>query len=116
MSGEDDAAIKRMADLLRRGATMLAQACPTCGAPLLKLGDEIYCASCDKVISPQQESQEQVVQIKVSQLWEAIIQKLNQLGELMSELTRPTELEPVVHLILQLLTALDLIIKISKGE
>ena len=43
MSGD----MKGMADLLRKGATMLSRSCPECGTPLfqLKSGD-IVCANC----------------------------------------------------------------------
>jgi len=50
MSDRDDSGIKRMAELLRKGATMLAQACPQCGAPLMKVGDDVYCATCNRRI------------------------------------------------------------------
>ncbi len=47
MSGETidrESAIKKMADLLRSGATMLAETCPICGSPLFKLkSGEIIC-------------------------------------------------------------------------
>ncbi len=53
MPENSDAAIKRMAELLRRGATMLAESCPNCGAPLFKVKDKVYCASCDRRFGPE---------------------------------------------------------------
>ncbi|MGC9149009.1 MAG: Sjogren's syndrome/scleroderma autoantigen 1 family protein [Sulfolobales archaeon] len=47
MSGETinrEEAIKKMAELLRSGAAMLAETCPICGSPLFKLkSGEIIC-------------------------------------------------------------------------
>lgn len=40
---------KRMAELMRAGASMTALSCPQCHMPLLKLRtEEIYCVKCDK--------------------------------------------------------------------
>lgn len=47
MSGDEES-IKRMADLLKSGATMLFEHCPQCGSPLFKLQNEIRCPKCDK--------------------------------------------------------------------
>jgi UPF0148 protein len=38
--------IKKMAELLRSGATMLQETCPKCNSPLFMLGDKILCAKC----------------------------------------------------------------------
>jgi UPF0148 protein len=39
-----------MSDLLKAGATMLADSCPVCGSPLFKIGNEIRCSHCDKPV------------------------------------------------------------------
>ncbi|MEN3059018.1 MAG: Sjogren's syndrome/scleroderma autoantigen 1 family protein, partial [Candidatus Methanosuratincola petrocarbonis] len=44
-----DSQVKRMADLLREGATMLSQACPECKTPLFRLSSgEVICPGCNK--------------------------------------------------------------------
>lgn len=48
MVSRDEESIKRMADLLKSGATMLFEHCPQCGSPLFKLQDEVRCPKCDK--------------------------------------------------------------------
>src|SRR5207249_11633340 len=42
--------VKRMADLLKSGATMLSDVCPNCGSPLFKVKGEIFCAKCNKPV------------------------------------------------------------------
>lgn len=42
--------VKRMADLLKTGATMLSDVCPECGSPLFKVKGEIFCAKCNKPV------------------------------------------------------------------
>src|SRR3989442_5690778 len=42
--------VKRMADLLKSGATMLSDVCPVCGTPLFKVKGEVFCAKCNKPV------------------------------------------------------------------
>lgn len=47
----DDKDFKKMADLLRGGATMLNKACPECNSPLFKVkNEEIFCPICEKKV------------------------------------------------------------------
>ncbi len=113
MTDADDAAIKRMADLLRRGATMLAQACPICGAPLLKVDEDIYCASCDRRFVTQQEEdathRSSHDKVNLPRLRSAIVSKLDHLGATINELTDLNELEKTIGIVIQFLKALELI-------
>ena len=46
---KDSKNIKKMADLLRQGATLTEHSCPACSSPLFKLrSGELWCASCQK--------------------------------------------------------------------
>ncbi len=50
-------AIKRAADLLRSGATLLAETCPVCGSPLLRLiSGEVVCPIHGRVMIAKTES------------------------------------------------------------
>jgi UPF0148 protein len=55
--GED---VKRMADLLKSGATMLPETCPECGTPLFRKGNDIICPKCNRAViiirSPEDEA------------------------------------------------------------
>ena len=42
--------VKRMADLLKSGATMLSDICPVCGSPLFRVKGEVFCAKCNKPV------------------------------------------------------------------
>lgn len=43
--------MKEMAELLRKGASMLGETCPQCGTPLFRLpGGEIICPLCRKPV------------------------------------------------------------------
>jgi len=48
---QDDAQyLEKAAELLRSGATMLAQACPACGTPIFKVGEQFICAKCNRPV------------------------------------------------------------------
>jgi UPF0148 protein len=42
--------VKRMAELLKSGATMLSETCPECGTPLFRRGKETFCPRCNKPV------------------------------------------------------------------
>ena len=42
--------VKRMADLLKSGATMLSDICPECSSPLFRIKGEVFCAKCNKPV------------------------------------------------------------------
>jgi UPF0148 protein len=44
----DNEQIKRMADLLKSGATMISENCPECNTPLFKINGEVWCPKCNK--------------------------------------------------------------------
>ncbi len=41
---------RRMADLLRSGATMLSEVCPECGNVLFRVREEMICPRCNKPV------------------------------------------------------------------
>lgn len=82
-SGDDAAKMRRMVDLLRSGATMLADVCPICSSPLFKLkSGEVYCPGCEKrvVFVKEGEDVAKATQIQViSELTSTASQKLMEL-------------------------------------
>jgi UPF0148 protein len=56
----EDAPIKRMADLLRQGATLTDLSCPVCSSPLFRLKDgTLWCGRCEKKVVVVKEGEEQ---------------------------------------------------------
>jgi UPF0148 protein len=54
-----DTYIKRMADLLRQGATLTDLACPNCGSPLFRLQDgTLWCGKDEKKVVQLKEGEE----------------------------------------------------------
>ncbi len=57
----DDTSIKRMADLLRQGATLTDLSCPVCAAPLFRLKDgTLWCGKDEKKVIIVKEGEEPV--------------------------------------------------------
>jgi len=42
--------VKKMAELLKSGATMLSETCPECGTPLFRKGRDTFCPKCNKPV------------------------------------------------------------------
>jgi UPF0148 protein len=55
----EDTHIKRMADLLRQGATLTDLSCPACGSPLFRLKDgSLWCGKDEKKVVVVKEGEE----------------------------------------------------------
>src|SRR5260370_13654537 len=42
--------VRRMADLLKSGATMPPDTCAVCGSPIFRIKGEVFCAKCNKPV------------------------------------------------------------------
>jgi UPF0148 protein len=68
MSGKtSDEHIKRMADLLRQGATLTDLACPQCSSPLFRLKDgTLWCGKDERKVILVKEGEEKVEEAKAT--------------------------------------------------
>ena len=77
------AEVKRMADLLRSGATMLQETCPVCATPLFRLGKDTFCPKCNRPVAIVKSAEEQVRlvgQQVLDNLEQAILEKIAELN------------------------------------
>ncbi|AOL15743.1 hypothetical protein BFU36_02250 [Sulfolobus sp. A20] len=66
MTNQTEEGVKRAADLLRQGATMLEEACPLCKMPLFRLKNgDIVCPTHGKVYVVKNEEEEKSVKKKL---------------------------------------------------
>ena len=110
MTERNDASIKKMADLLRQGATMLAQGCPQCGSPLMKMGDDVYCATCDRrivVVDSQEQVETQTVKALIPELHEILLKKLKTLSDVIEAENDTEVLTKLANLMVLLLQSLE---------
>jgi UPF0148 protein len=77
------AEVKRMADLLRSGATMLQETCPVCATPLFRLGKDTFCPKCNRPVTFVKSAEEEVQlasQQVLDNLDRAILEKIVELN------------------------------------
>jgi UPF0148 protein len=67
--------VKKMAELLKSGATMLSETCPECGTPLFRKGEETFCPKCNKPVVIIQ-SAEQETRLMADRVLEDVEQTL----------------------------------------
>jgi len=105
-----DEIAKKGAELLRAGATMLNTHCPECKTPLFKLSSgEVMCPGCERrvVFVKSDEDKREVLELmKVSELEEDLVRKIDQLKEKMSKTDDPVELEKMAKSLSSLLELL----------
>lgn len=88
---------------------MLADACPQCGSPLLKVKDDIYCAKCNRRIVYAKSDEEvdvQTVKTLIPELRETLINKLKALNEVVDNESDTEALTKLANLMVLLLQAL----------
>ncbi|UCH04461.1 MAG: hypothetical protein JSW05_12995 [Candidatus Thorarchaeota archaeon] len=110
MTEKNESSIKKMAELLRRGATMLALSCPHCVSQLLKVEDDIYCATCNRrvvIVESDQEAEAEAVKVLLPKLRETLIGKLSTLTNILESEDNPEELTKLANLMVLLLQALN---------
>jgi UPF0148 protein len=67
--------VKKMAELLKSGATMLSETCPECGTPLFRKGKETFCAKCNKQVVIIQTAEDEI-RLRTDQVLESSEQTL----------------------------------------
>lgn len=102
--------VKKMAELLRRGATMLAQACPQCASPLLQIGEDVYCATCDRrivIVDSDEQVETFAIKALIPQLRETLLKKLKTLNAYLEAENDTEKLTKIANLMVLLLQALQ---------
>lgn len=109
--------MRRMADLLRQGATLLDKACPVCSTPLFQLPNgEIWCVNCNKRVVIVKEGEREGPVLKPL-LWEeledTLLIKLREMNTRMRTEDDPEELQRLISLISSLLEAFENLKKVK---
>jgi UPF0148 protein len=112
-----DADVKRMAELLRAGATMMAEACPDCKVPIFKLTNgEMICPSCGRrvVFAKSSEAEKLAAQTSAASELEDLLQrKILSIKERIEGTDEPSELESLSKSLSSLLDSLE---KVRQGK
>ena len=115
---KDTKAIKKMADLLRQGATLTEHSCPACSSPLFKLrSKDLWCASCQKrvIIVREGEKVPEANQAPAfSSLESTILDKIQAIEKQLAEETDAEKLNTLGATLSTLLESLEKIRKMNK--
>jgi UPF0148 protein len=114
--------IKKMAESLRAGATMLSDNCPVCNSPLFRLKDKIFCVNCGR--SPATTSPTDTLSTSlrgdnlkavVPQMRSTILAKLKKVDSDIDEASDPVRLSQLSELMLTLLNILEVLDRLDKS-
>ncbi len=87
--------VKKMAELLKSGATMLSETCPECGTPLFRKGKETFCPKCNKPVIIIQ-SAEQETRLMANNVLEdseqTLLSKIQEVNQAIKNETDPEKL------------------------
>ena len=113
--GED---VKRMADWLRSGATMLPNYCPECSSPLFKLQEKIWCPKCNRRVVIASESETVPLEVKfpllLANVEETVMEKIRDLNEEIRTEKDAERLQRLGALLTTWLSALEHVKRVSK--
>jgi UPF0148 protein len=117
--GEKSEDIKRMADLLRQGATLTDLACPACASPLLKLRNgELWCAKDQKrvIVVSKEEEEKTTSMLAMEKLEATLLSKIQELQNKMQQTDNSEELQKLSSTLSELLGNLEKTRKMKRSQ
>lgn len=110
--------VKKMADMLRAGATMLSEQCPSCNSPIFKLrSGELWCPKCNKrivMVKPGEETTRTIGNILLEVTEENILTKIQELNQIIKQEKDPVRLQHLGEVLSTWLEALEKVKRIQK--
>jgi UPF0148 protein len=110
--------IKRMADLLRQGATLTDLSCPVCASPLFRLKDgTLWCAKDEKkvIVVKEGEEPEKTSNMAYEKLEETLLTKVQEIQNKIQKTENVEELQKLSIALSELLNNLEKIKKMKKS-
>ena len=113
----EDKPIKRMADLLRQGATLTDLTCPACASPLFRLKDgTLWCAKDEKkvIVVKDGEEPEKASSMVYDRLEATLLAKVEDIQSKIQQTENVEELQKLSTALSELLDNLEKIKKMKK--
>jgi UPF0148 protein len=113
----EDKPIKRMADLLRQGATLTDLSCPACASPLFRLKDgTLWCAKDEKkvIVVKEGEEPEKASNTAYDKLEATLLAKVEDIQNKIQQTENVEELQKLSTALSELLGNLEKIQKMKK--
>ena len=109
--------IRKMADMLRAGATMLSEVCPQCGSPLFKLkSGEVVCPLHGRVylVKTEEEAEKATTYAILEGLERNVVKILIDIQKSLPSIKDPEELEYKARNLIAWLEVLERILRLRK--
>jgi UPF0148 protein len=113
----EDKPIKRMADLLRQGATLTDLTCPACASPLFRLKDgTLWCANDEKkvIVIKEGKEPEKTANTAYDKLEATLLAKVQDIQNKIQQTENVEELQKLSTALSELLSNLEKIQKMKK--
>ncbi len=114
-----DNSIKRMADLLRQGATLTNLSCPMCAAPLFRLKDgTLWCGKDEKkviVVKEGEEKPKSASTAAMETLEATLLSKVQDIQEKIQRVENVEELQKLTSALSEVLDSLEKIKRMKKS-
>jgi UPF0148 protein len=109
-----EGSMKEMAELLRKGASMLSESCPICGTPLFKLrSGEVICPNCNRPIRYVEPDEDTARISQKGSLEATIMRKITEVQRMLEDEKDPQRIRETTSTLISLLEAMD---KVKKLE
>ncbi len=108
--------IKKMAEMLKSGATLLSEQCPVCGSPIFDVKGKLYCSKCNRpvvLVRSAEEGEKIRSEIVLSKLEDTILRKINEINKAIESGNEIEKLEKVSNVIILWLELLEKIKKLK---
>ena len=116
---KENTPIKRMADLLRQGATLTDLSCPVCASPLFRLKDgTLWCAKDEKkvvIVKEGEELPKQSAGATYDKLESTLLTKIQDIQFKIEKTENVDELQKLASALSELLNSVDKIQKMKKA-
>ena len=118
-SKTEDNSIKRMADLLRQGATLTDLACPNCSSPLFRLRDGTYwCGKDEKkviLVKEGEETPKTTTNTAFDTLEATLMTKVQEIQEKIQKTENIEEIVKLTNALSELLNSLEKVKRMKKN-
>lgn len=111
--------VKKAAEYMKMGATMLSESCPICKLPLFKLGENVTCLNCGRKVILVKEDQEAVsvkTPLILADIEESLVTKILEVNRKLMLAEDLDELKKAGDVLNVLLEALSTIRKLRKSQ
>ena len=109
-----EGSMKHMAELLRKGATMLSETCPECNTPLFKLQDgSLVCPMCNKpvVVVPADADTEGMAQ--QGSIDQTLMNKIKEIQGMLEHEQDPSRINALLETLMKLLDTRERVRKLG---